>query len=158
MKKDELFQKLKDMSDEDVESIFQVIEAWERSKSGPLAYIEELMNFQSLGKDPQRGVHRYQMLITRAVKNRIGTLHGGMIATFVDTAIGATLIDEFGKELSVVTLDLSVRFLLPGREGKVIAETEVVKKGKTIFVVEAKLWDQQEKQIATASSTFYRIK
>lgn len=157
MKKDGLFLKLNNITDEDIDSISRLIEAWKRSKSGPLAYIEELMNFQFLGKDP-RGVHRYQMLITDAVKNRIGTLHGGMIATFVDTSIGATLINEFGEDLSVVTLDLSVRYLLPGREGKVVAETEVVKRGKTIFVVEAKLWDQQEKLIATASSTFYRIK
>jgi uncharacterized protein (TIGR00369 family) len=63
-----------------------------------------------------------------------------------------------GMETKAVTLDLNVNFLAPGQDGWLTAETSVIKKGKTIILMETKVTDEREKLIATASSTFFRLK
>lgn len=156
--KEKLLQQIKSIENEDTEQIARIIAAWQRSKESPLAYIEELLQFQSLGFDHAQQAYVSQMKITDELRNRIETLHGGLLATFIDTSIGAAVFAEFGSDHTAVTLDLSVRYLSPGKQGMLTCYTHVVKKGNKIIVAEAKIQDEQGKLVATASSTFYRMK
>lgn len=155
--KDKLLRELENISDHDYKSLYGIIEAWKRWKKGKTSFIEQLLNFEFIGFDADKNVYTYKMFITEELKNRIQTLHGGVTATFVDTAMGLSLLRELGSNIKIVTLDLSLRYLSPGLKGWIIAEIEIVKKGKTILTLEAKIWDEQEKLIATASGTFFRI-
>lgn len=120
--------------------------------------MEQLLNFDFIGYDSEKDVYQYKMLITEELKNRIQTLHGGVTATFIDTAMGLSLLRELGSNIKIVTLDLSLRYISPGVKGWIVAEIHIVKKGKTILRLEAKILDEQEKLIATASGTFFRMK
>jgi acyl-CoA thioesterase len=140
----------------DAESFSRVIEAWKRSKESSSAFIDELLNVDFLGFDAEKHVYRYQMWITDELKNRFDTLHGGITATFVDITMGHSLLKELGQQTKIVTLDLSIRYVSPGLKGRIVAEIEIVKKGKTILTLEAKIWDEQKKPIAIAMGTFFR--
>lgn len=157
-KRDDLLREIALLDEADLDQVSRLLGAWQRAKRSPFAYIEELMQFEFLEYDPQKETRLYQMSITDELKNRMKTVHGGIIATFIDTAIGATVFMELGQDSQAVTLDLSVHYLSPGKKGKLCCETHVVKTGKTILVIEAKVYDEQEKLIATASATFYRMK
>jgi acyl-CoA thioesterase len=85
-------------------------------------------------------------------------LHGGITATFIDTAMGATVVQELNEETNAVTIDLQVHFLSPGKNGWLYVYTKFVKQGKTIMIMESKVKDEQDKLIATASSTFFRLR
>ncbi|WP_380704402.1 PaaI family thioesterase [Salinithrix halophila] len=153
---DGLWKELQDLNPNEVETIHKQVQALKRTRVSPLAYIEEMMNFQSLGFDAETGVYVHRMLVTDELKNRYQILHGGVTATFIDTAMGSTVFQEVGEDRRSVTLDLNVSFLKPASEGWLTAHTEVIKKGRTIIVMETKVKDEQGKLIARASSTFFR--
>ncbi|QKG85216.1 PaaI family thioesterase [Kroppenstedtia pulmonis] len=154
---DSLWSELQDLSANEVETIHKLVQALKRTRVSPLAYIEELMNFQSLGYDEDKEVYMHRMLVTDELKNRYKILHGGITATFIDTAMGSTIFQDLGVDRRSVTLDLNVSFLKPGTNGWLTAYTHLIKKGRTIVVMETKVRDEQSHLIARASSTFFRL-
>jgi acyl-CoA thioesterase len=149
---------IQDLSEVEINTIHKLVQALKRTRVSPLAYIEEMMNFQFMQYDEEEDTYIHRMSVTDELKNRYKILHGGITATFIDTAMGATAVQALGVETSAVTIDLQVHFLSPGKEGWLYAHTKFVKKGKTIITMESKVKDEQGKLIATASSTFFRLK
>jgi acyl-CoA thioesterase len=149
---------LLDLSEAECNTIYKLVQALKRTRQSPLAYIEEMMNFQFVRYDEAEDSYIHRMYVTDELKNRYKMLHGGITATFIDTAMGATAIQALGEETSAVTIDLQVHFLSPGKEGWLDVYTKVIKQGKTIITMESKVRDKREKLIATASSTFFRLR
>lgn len=85
--------------------------------------------------------------------NTYGKVHGGAIATLVDSAMGAAVAFADDKDSSPVTIELKVTYLEPGEPGELVAEASVRKRGKRITVVEAEV-TQGEDTIALALGTF----
>ncbi len=83
--------------------------------------------------------------------NPQGTLHGGIISTLMDISMGHL----FEKEQFIgTTIELKTNFLLPIKSERIICEGSYIKKGKTISVMEAKLYRQDKKLGAYATSTW----
>ncbi|EFN54601.1 hypothetical protein CHLNCDRAFT_135083 [Chlorella variabilis] len=84
--------------------------------------------------------------VTPAVSNRYGTLHGGCIATLVDTVGSAALVTASPK--GGVSLNINVNYLSKvATGGRVLIEAQsdvmqVVKVGKTIATIEVYLRDE----------------
>lgn len=153
---EKLLNELNDLTSDELATIHKQMQALKRTRVSPLAYIEEMMNFQSLGVEEGTEVYRHQMYVTDELKNRYQMLHGGIMATFIDTAMGSTVFQAMGESRRSVTLDLNVSFLKPANKGWLTSYTEVIKKGKTIIVLETKVKDEQGKTIARAAGTFFR--
>lgn len=88
-------------------------------------------------------------------------VHGGVISTMADIAMGfsALTLAEQGK--SMVTADLHLSYHRPGQGEKLMVEAWVAKPGNTLYFCEAQLWtlDKNEKQtiIAKAFSTMCTV-
>jgi uncharacterized protein (TIGR00369 family) len=87
--------------------------------------------------------------------NPHGTVHGGMIATLCDTAMGAAVVAAAPDDESPhpVTIELKVTYLEPATPGEVVATATVRKRGKRITVVEAEV-SQGGDVVALALGTF----
>jgi uncharacterized protein (TIGR00369 family) len=83
--------------------------------------------------------------------NRHGTVHGGAIATLVDTAMGAA-VAAAGSE-APVTIEMKVSYLEPGAPGELVAEATVRKRGRRVTIVEAEV-TQDGDLVAHATATF----
>lgn len=83
--------------------------------------------------------------------NPHGTVHGGLIATMLDVAMGEAVAAEGGK--SPVTVSLTVTYLEPGRPGRLEARADVRKRGKRLLVVEGEVV-QDGDVVADALATF----
>lgn len=156
--KEKLYQELEDLTSQEMETITNLVQALKRSRKSPLAYVEEMIHYEYIGRDEKTGSYTHRMRITDELRNRYQILHGGITATFIDTAFGATVFTLLGEEVTAVTLDLNIHFLNKGQDGWLYAYTDVVKQGKTILMLECKVVDENKKIIATASSTFFHIK
>ncbi len=86
--------------------------------------------------------------------NPYGMAHGGLIFGLGDTVMGMVAAS---KGRRAVTLNGNVSYLLPGSGKYLIAKGELVRSGKTTCVVNAKIYNDQEKLIAILSSTYYYI-
>ena len=83
--------------------------------------------------------------------NPHGTVHGGVIATMIDVAMGTAVATAGGE--SPVTVSLTVTYLEPGQPGRLEARARVRKRGKRLIVVEAEV-HQGDGVVADALATF----
>ncbi len=83
--------------------------------------------------------------------NPHGTVHGGVLATMIDVAMGTAVATTGGD--SPVTVSLTVTYLEPGRPGRLTATARVRKRGKRLIVVEAEV-AQGVDVVADALATF----
>lgn len=89
----------------------------------------------------EEGSLAFRYTIRPEMANPFGTLHGGITAAIIDDAMGATLI-AYGEKVFHVTVNLSVDYFAAARVGDVvIAETQVVKKGRQIVNIHADVWN-----------------
>lgn len=91
--------------------------------------------------------------------NRHGVLHGGIAATLLDSACGATAsltIDKTGLK-PFLTVSLSIDFIAPGRAGGVTAVGRVTGGGRSLVFVAGELIHDDGTLIATAAGVFKRV-
>ncbi|MCZ2500676.1 hotdog fold thioesterase, partial [Xylophilus sp. Kf1] len=84
--------------------------------------------------------------------NRQGILHGGLAATLLDSAMGATgslTVDTTGRH-PFTTLSLTVNYLAPGLPGRVTATGRVTGGGRATLFIEGALRHEDGTLIATA--------
>jgi uncharacterized protein (TIGR00369 family) len=87
--------------------------------------------------------------------NPLGSVHGGVIATMLDTAAGCAVHTTLPAGWGYTSLDLSTRFLRPVTvdSGELRAEGIVVNRGRTTALAEARLFDEAGRLVAHATST-----
>ena len=85
--------------------------------------------------------------------NQAGTLHGGVLATLVDTAMGAAVRSAAGDGDVPATSQLTVTYLRPGKPGDVSVTARLRTRGEHLTVCEADV-DQDGKNLVHAVATF----
>jgi uncharacterized protein (TIGR00369 family) len=101
------------------------------------------------------GRSRVELAVGEDHKNLYGTVHGGMLATLMDSACGVALGTRLQPGETMVTLDLRVNYLLPVRSGPLTAEGEIVHRGRNTGVAEASILDQAGRLVARGMSTHF---
>ena len=87
--------------------------------------------------------------------NPLGSVHGGVFATMVDSACGCAVHTMLPAGVFYTSLDLSVKFLRPVTvdTGPITAEGTVVHLGRRTALAEARITDAAGKVYVTATSS-----
>jgi uncharacterized protein (TIGR00369 family) len=88
--------------------------------------------------------------------NPLGTVHGGIITTLLDSAMGCAVHTTLPPATMYTTLELKVNFLRPVFEGgaRLLAEGTVLHRGGTAVLAEATITEAAGgRKIAHATST-----
>jgi uncharacterized protein (TIGR00369 family) len=87
--------------------------------------------------------------------NPLGTVHGGIIATLLDTAAGCTVHSTLPAGVGYTSLDLMTRFLKPVTiaSGVLRCEGSIITRGRRTAAAEARLFDERGTLLAHATST-----
>lgn len=87
--------------------------------------------------------------------NPLGTVHGGVISTLLDTAAGCSVHSTLAAGEGYTSLDLTVKFLRPVTvdSGRLRAVGRVIHRGRRTALAEATLHDAAGKQVAHATSS-----
>lgn len=83
-----------------------------------------------------------------------GIIHGGVIASLLDIAIGLALRTRLPVEFAHVTTGLQINYLKPCRSGHVIATGTAIHQGRRTGYGEASLVDDRGRLLARASGSF----
>jgi uncharacterized protein (TIGR00369 family) len=86
-----------------------------------------------------------------------GVIHGGAIASLIDTAMAFAIISLLAPQEKVTTVDLTISYLRPVIAGRMIAVAKVVRSGRRLFVVSADLFSADGKLASTALSTYIKL-
>lgn len=81
-------------------------------------------------------------------------LHGAVYYALADTLAGIAS-KTYGK--SSVTLEGKMNFIRAAKEGKIYAEVQQINQGKATGVYEARVYDKDDKLVASATYTFYML-
>jgi uncharacterized protein (TIGR00369 family) len=87
--------------------------------------------------------------------NPIGSVHGGVIATLLDSAAGCAVHSTLPAGWGYTSLDLTTKYLRPATvdSGVLRAEGGVINRGRTTALGEARLFDERGRLLAYASSS-----
>jgi len=110
-----------------------------------------LIGFRLAEVAPGRAV--FEMEAGPQHANPMGTLHGGILCDIADAAMGIAYASTLEEGESFTTLELKINFLKPVWKARLRAEGHVVKRGKTVGLVECDVTDADERLVARAMST-----
>jgi len=87
--------------------------------------------------------------------NPLGTVHGGVLATLLDTAAACSVHSTLEPGERYTSLDLSVKFLRPVtvESGRLRAVGKVVQRGRRTSLAEAQVFDAADRLVAHATSS-----
>lgn len=82
-----------------------------------------------------------------------GVVHGGIAFSLADSSMAMALISTLEPGYGSSTIELKVSFLEAVREGIMVSEAHVVRRGKRIAFMEARI-TRDGQLVATATATF----
>ncbi len=85
------------------------------------------------------------------MSNLHGSVHGGLISFVFDVCMGRLIRHVAGPGK---TVELKTQFLRAVPQGELVCEARMLKRGKSISFVEARLSDSSGKLLAAATSTW----
>ena len=94
-----------------------------------------------------------EMEAGEAHTNPMGTLHGGILCDIADAAMGLAYAATLEEGETFTTLELKINFLKPIWKARLRAVGHVVKRGRSVGMVECDITDEQESLVARATST-----
>jgi uncharacterized protein (TIGR00369 family) len=102
------------------------------------------------------GTTVWTMRVDERFLNPAGVGQGGFLAAMLDSAMGASAVTAAGdRRVSVANTAMRVSFLRAAAlDARLTCTATVLKAGRTISFVEARVVDESGKIVATASSTY----
>jgi len=119
----------------------------------PGAPIADTVGLENFGGEP--GSIHVELVPERRHYNPLGTVHGGVLATLLDTAAACSVHSTLAPGEAYTSVDLTVKFLRPVTtdSGRLRAEGSVLQRGRRTSLAQAHLYDAQRRLVAHATST-----
>src|SRR5258706_10208595 len=86
-----------------------------------------------------------------------GIMHGGAIATLIDTAVAFAIVGASKPGSRFTTIEMKVNYLRPIREGRVVADARLIRDGRRIVVSDCEVYDSEGKLSAKGLLTYMRL-
>lgn len=86
-----------------------------------------------------------------------GIMHGGAIATLIDTAVAFAIVGASEPGARFTTIEMKVNYLSPIREGRVVADARLIRDGRRIVVADCDLYDSEGRLAAKGLLTYMRL-
>lgn len=113
---------------------------------------------QMLGIDrieAEEGTVRVYLPAAEFHYNPLGTVHGGVLATVLDTAAACSVHSTLPAGVGYTSLDLTTKFLRPVTvdSGMLVCTGTVISRGRRTALAEARLTDAKDRLVAHATSS-----
>ena len=95
--------------------------------------------------------------VRQEIMRNDGIVHGGAVASLIDSAFAFAIIPMLAGDERTVTIDMTIHYLRPLSGGAAKAVARIVRFGRRVITVSAELFDENGKLAATALSTYMRI-
>jgi acyl-CoA thioesterase len=122
--------------------------------------IEAVPYAQLLGIELEKVVPG-EAILTLAIRPELsqnhGMVHGGAIASLIDTATAFAILTLLEPDERVTTVDLTISYLRPGLEGRLRATARVLRQGRRLLNTSAEVTNEGGTLLATALSTYIKL-
>ncbi|MDX6576966.1 MAG: hypothetical protein QOE96_2919 [Blastocatellia bacterium] len=91
------------------------------------------------------------------LKQNQGVIHGGAVASLIDTAAAFAVLTQLDPNDRVSTTDLTIHYLRPASSGRLTAVARIVRGGRRLFVLSIEVRNDQQILVATAVTSYIKI-
>jgi len=105
----------------------------------------------------KRGEANVHLEVRAELRQNRGVVHGGVIASLLDTATAFAAVSTLEPGERVTTTDLTIHYLRPVEDGKLTATAKIVRAGKRLLVLSAEVFDSSELLVATAVTGYLKL-
>lgn len=102
--------------------------------------------------EPGHAIARLE--VSEDLLNPNGVVHGGVLFTMVDTAMGKATMTSLEEGQRCASIEIQMRFLRPVSAGKLEADTTVIRRGRKITHLESRIRDSDGVLVATGAGTY----
>jgi acyl-CoA thioesterase len=101
------------------------------------------------------GVRRLALTLGPTHMSRANRVHGGVLFTLLDTALGGAVVSSLPPGKGCATLELKINYFRPIQHGRVTAEGRLVNRSRSTAYAEGEVVSDEGKVLAKASGTFF---
>ena len=122
--------------------------------SGDSFPLKDYLGFDLVEEEPGRVVAT--MEVTERHLSPNGTVHGGVLFTLVDTAMGKATVGVIAEGRTCASIELSARYLRPvGTGGRLVAEVTVLRAGRRVVHLEGRVrCEGDDRPVAVMTGSF----
>jgi len=91
------------------------------------------------------------------LKQNQGVVHGGAVASLIDTAAAFAVVTRLEPGERVTTTDLTIYYLRPITSGRLTATARIVRGGRRLFVLTVQVTNDHEVLVATAVTGYIKL-
>jgi uncharacterized protein (TIGR00369 family) len=95
--------------------------------------------------------------VSRDLLQLQGVVHGGAIATLIDTAVAFAIVGASEPDDRFTTVEMKVNYLAPVREGRLTADARLIRDGRRIIVADCDVHDSKGRLVAKGLLTYIRL-
>lgn len=103
------------------------------------------------------GEARIHLDVRDELKQNQGVMHGGAVASLIDTASAFAVLMRLEPNERVTTTDLTIHYLRPMVSGRLTAKAQIVRGGRRLFVLSVEVTDDRERLVATAVTSYLKL-
>jgi len=138
---------------EEERAILQLaIQAIKQRRERNSAFISGFLGLR--GQFIDERTYQFIVPVTPFMHNPLGIVHGGILATLIDSAMGSLVNRILPEQKYGVTAELKVNYIRPGKSGTLRAEASILHQGQTLIVCQGSVYDERDRLLAHATSTF----
>jgi uncharacterized protein (TIGR00369 family) len=129
------------VTDEEIEAMF------------PDPPCSQLLGWQLLGHDQDRGWIRIGFDGKSDFLNPTGRVQGGVLAAMLDDTMGPAVLLKSAGTLYPSSIDMNISFLSAAKPGPLFCEAEVLRLGKSVGFVQGQLMNSDRDILVRATSS-----
>ena len=134
---------------DDVSALWLGYGRWERE------YYPKLLGMTV--EDVRRDYCRMRLAFKPSLEQPAGVVHGGAIASLVDSVVVPAIGGAYGPGVGYSTVDLHVQYLAPWRTEDAVAEGWVVQRGRSIVFCEAEVRGATSDTVIARGHLTYKV-
>ncbi|WP_400162832.1 PaaI family thioesterase [Brevibacillus sp. TJ4] len=139
-------------SEEEREILQLAVQAIRQKRERNSAFISGFLGLQ--GEFLDESTYCFEIPLTPFMLNARGVVHGGIVATLIDSTMGSLINRSLSSNQYAVTTELKVNYLRPGKGERIRAEARFLHRGQTLAVLECSVYNERNKRLAHGTGSF----
>jgi uncharacterized protein (TIGR00369 family) len=104
-----------------------------------------------------RGEVTIHLEVRDELRQNQGVVHGGAVASLIDTAAAFAVLTQLELNERVTTTDLTIHYLRPVSAGRLTATARIVRGGRRLLVLSVEVTNDQQVPVATAVTSYIKL-
>lgn len=102
----------------------------------------------------EEGYAELRINITPNLHQRRGSVHGGVLASLIDGAVGSAVRSTLSQDQVSTTVELKINYLRPAKGSYLLAKAKLSHRGRTLAVGQAEIVNPDGKLVAMGTATY----